>query len=75
MKPIIYSIILVISFYSCSGFLDEDNKAGISNTDLYSTAEGYQTLRVNVYSSLRNIYREAPLVLLAGTDLTKCREV
>lgn len=69
MKPIIYSIILVISFYSCSGFLDEDNKAGISNTDLYSTAEGYQTLRVNVYSSLRNIYREAPLVLLAGTDL------
>jgi hypothetical protein len=69
MKPIIYSIILVISLYSCSGFLDEDNKAGISNTDLYSTAEGYQTLRVNVYSSLRNIYRTAPMVLLSGTDL------
>lgn len=69
MKKILYTIICAILLNSCSGFLDEDNKAGISNTDLYSTPEGYQTLRVNAYSSLRNIYRTAPLVLLAGTDL------
>lgn len=68
MRKILNMALSVALFTSCSGFLDEDNRAGITNDDLAS-AEGYQTLRVNAYSSLRAIYEETPRVLLAGTDL------
>ena len=63
----IFSAALLLT--GCSGFLDEDNKAGITNDELYKTEEGYQTLRINAYSSMRSIYDENPFVLLAGTDI------
>lgn len=69
MKNIFNIIIIATLLSSCSSFLEEDNKAGITNDDLYATTEGYQTLRVNAYSNLRTIYQDAPMVLLAGTDL------
>ncbi|KAA6349151.1 hypothetical protein EZS27_003454 [termite gut metagenome] len=69
MKNIISIFILTIFLIGCSGFLDEENKAGIINNDLYSTSEGYQTLRVNAYNKLRVIYNDTPWLLLAGTDL------
>lgn len=69
MKKIIALFISVILFSSCSGFLDEENKAGITNEDLYSTAEGYETLRINAYNNLRLLYQEKPYLFLAGTDL------
>ena len=55
MKKIFSILVTAILLCSCSGFLDEENKAGITNNDLYATEEGYQTLRVNAYSSLRTI--------------------
>jgi starch-binding outer membrane protein, SusD/RagB family len=69
MKKILGILFSALILSGCSGFLDEDNKAGITNVDLYATKDGYQTLRVNSYSSLRNIYQDGPAVLLAGTDL------
>lgn len=70
MKKILYSLLIVSLFMSsCEGFLIEDDKAGIANTELYVTEAGYQTLRINAYNSLRTIYDESPMVLLAGTDL------
>jgi hypothetical protein len=69
MKNIISIFISTVFLIGCSGFLDEENKAGIINSDLYSTSEGYQTLRVNAYNKLRVIYNGTPWLLLAGTDL------
>lgn len=69
MKKIFSILFAAILLSSCSSFLDEDNKAGITNDQLYATEAGYQTLRVNAYSSLRTIYQSAPMVLLGGTDL------
>lgn len=69
MKNIIALLLAVILFSSCSDFLDEKNKAGITNDDLYTTVEGYETLRTNAYNKLRPIYEESPYLLLAGTDL------
>ncbi|MDR1417057.1 MAG: RagB/SusD family nutrient uptake outer membrane protein [Prevotellaceae bacterium] len=69
MKTILNMALLALLLGGCSGFLDEDNRAGITNDELYASPEGYQTLRVNAYSSLRAIYEETPRVLLAGTDL------
>ncbi|MDR1343223.1 MAG: RagB/SusD family nutrient uptake outer membrane protein [Prevotellaceae bacterium] len=69
MKKILNMALSAVLLTGCSDFLEEDNRAGISNDELYVSAEGYQTLRVNAYSSLRAIYEETPRVLLAGTDL------
>ncbi|MDH6314922.1 hypothetical protein M2459_000466 [Parabacteroides sp. PF5-5] len=69
MKRIIALLTSIILFTNCSGFLDEENKAGITNEDLYSTVEGYETLRINAYSNLRLLYEEKPYLFLAGTDL------
>ncbi len=69
MKKIINILTFALLLMSCDSFLEEKNKAGITNDELYSTPEGYQTLRVNAYSSLRIIYDVSPMVLLAGTDL------
>ncbi len=56
-------------FVSCSDFLEEDNKAGISNDEFYATASGYETLMTASYSSLRTLYRDTPWLLIAGTDM------
>ncbi|MDR1672530.1 MAG: RagB/SusD family nutrient uptake outer membrane protein [Bacteroidales bacterium] len=72
MKKIKYVVgiaVAAVMLAGCSNFLDEDNKAGITNEKLYVTSAGYQTLRVNAYNQLRLIYDLAPAVLLGGTDL------
>ncbi len=70
MKKIIYSLLISSLLLSgCGNFLEEEDKAGITNSELYATESGYQTLRVNAYNSLRLIYDESPMALLAGTDL------
>lgn len=69
MKKIIAGFTVCLLLAGCADFLKEDNKGGISNDDLYSTAVGYETLMAASYSSLRTVYRECPWVLLGGTDL------
>jgi len=65
----IYLSILLLFVSSCSTFLEEDNKGGITNDEFYSTADGYKTLVTASFSGLRTIYGETPFLDLAGTDL------
>lgn len=57
----------------CSDFLEEDNKAGITNDEFYKTAAGFESLITASYSGLRNIFgrdgENAPYVYFAGTDI------
>ena len=69
MKKIISIFTGLLLLAGCAGFLDEDNKSGISNDELYSTAVGYETLMAASYSTLRTVYRNTPWLLLGGTDL------
>jgi SusD family. len=69
MKKTLIYLASILLFTSCSGFLDEEDKAGINNNKLYETEIGYETLRTNAYASLRIIYDSSPFVLLAGTDI------
>ncbi|HNW57638.1 MAG TPA: RagB/SusD family nutrient uptake outer membrane protein [Bacteroidales bacterium] len=78
MKKIVYILFILVIAVSCTDFLEEDNKGGISNDDFYSTAAGYETLMTASYATLRTTYgttdlsgtvASCPWVLLAGTDL------
>jgi len=64
---IIFTSILLLT--GCSGFLEPDDKGGITNNDLYSSRIGYETLITASYSSLRSTYGGVPYLLFAGTDL------
>lgn len=71
MKKIYSIAVLAILIFSCSDFLNEENKSnGAAATDkYYATAAGYKSL-VNVcYASLRAIWGNEPYLFSAGTDL------
>lgn len=69
MKKLAIIFLSALTLSSCESFLEEDDRAGITNEELYITEAGYETLRINAYSSLRSIYKDGPKVMLAGTDL------
>lgn len=69
MKKLSIILFAALALSSCQSFLEEDDRAGITNDELYKTEAGYETLRINAYNSLRLIYNECPLVMMAGTDL------
>lgn len=75
MKRLSYSLLLLVGFVfsSCSNFLDEDNKSGITNEQFYKTAAGFETLMTASYNSLRDVYgrdgSDGPWVFMAGTDM------
>lgn len=69
MKKLAIILFAALALSSCQSFLEEDDRAGITNDELYKTEAGYETLRINAYNSLRLIYNECPLVMMAGTDL------
>jgi starch-binding outer membrane protein, SusD/RagB family len=74
MKKILYFLFIFMIAASCSDFLEEDNKGGITNDNFYSTVAGYQTLITASYATLRTTYGgtssgETPWLILAGTDL------
>lgn len=59
----------LITFTSCSDFLDAENKSQVDADKYFSTAEGYENLTTSAYYSLRSIYEAEPLMFCAGTDL------
>lgn len=71
----LFSILILscVLFSGCSDFLDEDNKAGITNDEFYKTASGFESLMTASYSGLRNVFgrdgENAPYVYFAGTDI------
>jgi len=69
MKKIFSILALCLFLGGCDSFLEEDNRAGIDNNKLYTTAEGFETLRVNAYSRFREVFRSTPNLQLAGTDI------
>jgi len=69
MKRIIIIFTSVLLLAGCSGFIDPDDKGGITNNELYSTAKGYETIITASYAALRTIYGDYPFLLMAGTDL------
>lgn len=66
---IIYLSILLFVGSGCEKLLIEDNKSGISNEELYSTVDGFNTLVTSSYSQLRTLYGISPILDLAGTDI------
>jgi hypothetical protein len=65
----ILTIFSLLGLNSCSDFLIEDNKGGVTENVYYSTQSGYNTLVYATYSSLRDIYKGTPILELDGTDL------
>lgn len=73
MKRLIYIIILatgMLSFYSCSDFLDADNKSNVTSGTYYRTEAGFETLVNYAYAQLKPLYdRNGPAIFSSGTDL------
>lgn len=69
MRNIIYSIIALLMLVSCSDYLTEDNKSGITNEEFYKTEVGFTTLMTASYNSLRTVYGSTPWLQCAGTDM------
>ena len=59
MKKLAIIFLSALTLSSCESFLEEDDRAGITNDELYVTEAGYETLRINAYNSLRSIYNDA----------------
>src|SRR5512133_2973264 len=69
MRKIISSLLIVLILVSCSKFLNEDNKSGITNEEFYATEVGFTTLVTASYNSLRTVYGGTPWLQCAGTDM------
>ena len=60
---------MVLILGSCSNFLNEENKSGVTNEEFYATEVGFTTLVTASYNSLRTVYGGTPWLLCAGTDM------
>lgn len=70
MKKIYFTLALLLSaLYSCSGFLDQDNRSNVPSEDFYKTTTGFASLTNSAYSTLRKLYNTQPQLFVAGTDL------
>ena len=69
MRKIISSLFIVLFLVSCSDYLNEDNKSGITNEEFYTTEVGFTTLVTASYNSLRTVYGGTPWLQCAGTDM------
>lgn len=70
MKKFIIIIgILVTTLYSCSDFIEEDNRAFGSAEQYFLTAPGFESLVNTNYSTLKDIYGGDPWLFEAGTDM------
>lgn len=69
MRKIISTLLMVLILASCTDFLNEDNKSGITNEEFYTTEVGFTTLVTASYNSLRTIWGVTPWLQCAGTDM------
>ncbi len=70
MKKIYFTLALLLSaLYSCSGFLDQDNRSNVPSEQFYKTTTGFASLTNSAYSTLRVLYNNQPQLFVAGTDL------
>jgi hypothetical protein len=70
MKKIISLFIAILSFYSCSDFLEETNRNTVTADRFYTTPDGYENLVNACYSYTRAWYAKADGYALTemGTD-------
>lgn len=71
-KKLLYTILLLtgvsIGSTGCDDFLEAENKAAIEADSYFSTEEGLNSLRVSMYSGMKNIVNNTDLTEW-GTDL------
>lgn len=71
-KKILMSVLALagmISFTSCSDFLDAENKSNLDSDVYFVTEAGFENLSVTPYYKLRAIYGGSPVIFCSGTDL------
>jgi len=71
MKRLIYILVLLagmFSLYSCSEFLDADNKSNVTSEAYFNTEAGFETLVNYAYAQLKPVYNQA-IMFSSGTDL------
>ncbi|MDA3878920.1 MAG: RagB/SusD family nutrient uptake outer membrane protein [Prolixibacteraceae bacterium] len=72
MKRNLYILIIVaamLSFYSCSDFMEADNKSNVTSDEFFNTEAGFETLANYAYAQLKPLYDGAPTIHSSGTDL------
>lgn len=67
-KNIIGLFIAVSTCFSCSDFLEEDNKSNQTADKMYKTESGYESLINSCYAPLRALHKQRDLLMFA-TDL------
>lgn len=72
MKRIIYISMIIagmLSVYSCSDFLDAENKANVTSAEYFNTDAGFEALTNFAYAKLKPLYNGAPTMFSSGTDM------
>lgn len=59
----------LIGMASCDDFLTPDNKSNVTDTQFFSTVEGFESLVTDVYAKLIPIYAADPDYFNDGTDM------
>lgn len=69
MKKISFYSFALLSLFSCSKFIEEENLSYVNADEYYRTASGYNALINANYAQLKEIYGNDAYVFEAGTDL------
>ena len=72
MKRIFYILMLITGFialYSCSDFLEADNKSNVTSDEYFNTQSGFESLANFAYAQLKSLYNGSPAMYSSGTDL------
>lgn len=70
MKKLLFILMAgLLSFTSCSDFLDADNKSNVTSDKYFNTKDGFETLVNYAYAQMKTLYGGAPTMFNSGTDL------
>ncbi len=70
MKKLLFILMAgLLSFTSCSDFLDADNKSNVTSDKYFNTKDGFETLVNYAYAQMKTLYNGAPTMFSCGTDL------